>query len=123
MIHAAIDREQRRALERPADREPLVPELERDGDRHEEARGDREPDDGHAPLALAARAGDRRADQRSDRERRERDGEEPERSVPEEAQVEVYKPDEDVIEIGIDGTLDGGDVLPGFTLAVQSVLG
>ncbi|MCC6615117.1 MAG: Uma2 family endonuclease [Anaerolineae bacterium] len=43
--------------------------------------------------------------------------------LPEEAQVEVYKPDEDVIEIGIDGTLDGGDVLPGFTLAVRSVLG
>jgi Uma2 family endonuclease len=33
--------------------------------------------------------------------------------------VEVYMPDRDVIEIGIDGVLDGGDVLPGFTLAVK----
>ncbi len=42
---------------------------------------------------------------------------------PDEEQVEIYTPDQDVIEVGLDGMLDGGDVLPGFTLAVRSVLG
>ncbi|MCL4250168.1 MAG: Uma2 family endonuclease [Anaerolineae bacterium] len=42
---------------------------------------------------------------------------------PDEEQIEIYTPDQDVIEIGIDGVLDGSDVLPGFTLAVRSVLG
>lgn len=40
---------------------------------------------------------------------------------PDDQTVEVYKPDADVITIGIDGTLDGGDVLPGFTLAVKDI--
>lgn len=40
---------------------------------------------------------------------------------PEEGQIEVYLPDQDVIEIELDGVLDGGDVLPGFTLAVSEV--
>jgi Uma2 family endonuclease len=35
--------------------------------------------------------------------------------------VEVYMADRDVIEVGIDGVLDGGDVLPGFTLAVRAL--
>jgi Uma2 family endonuclease len=41
---------------------------------------------------------------------------------PEEQLVEVYSPDqEDVIIIGIDGVLDGGDVLPGFSLPVAKI--
>lgn len=35
--------------------------------------------------------------------------------------IEVYKPDEDVIPLGIDGVLDGGEVLPGFTLKVSDI--
>lgn len=35
--------------------------------------------------------------------------------------VEVYMPDTDVIELGINQTLEGGDVLPGFTLAVATL--
>jgi Uma2 family endonuclease len=40
---------------------------------------------------------------------------------PDEQSVEVYLPDEDVITVGLDGTLDGGDVLPGFTLPVGEI--
>ncbi len=35
--------------------------------------------------------------------------------------VEIYLPGEPVKVVGIDGTLDGGDVLPGFTLAVKDI--
>jgi Uma2 family endonuclease len=35
--------------------------------------------------------------------------------------VQVHAPGQPLIEIGIDGTLDGGDVLPGFTLALRDV--
>ena len=35
--------------------------------------------------------------------------------------VEVYTPDQDVQVVGIDGTLDGGDVLPGFSLPVREI--
>jgi Uma2 family endonuclease len=34
-------------------------------------------------------------------------------------QIEVYRPGEDVIVLGENDTLDGGDVLPGFSLAVR----
>jgi Uma2 family endonuclease len=40
---------------------------------------------------------------------------------PDEQMVEVYTPDDDVITVGIDGVLDGGDVLPGFSLAVKEI--
>jgi Uma2 family endonuclease len=40
---------------------------------------------------------------------------------PVEQLVEVYVPDKDVELVGIDGTLDGGDVLPGFTLKVSDI--
>ncbi|MEZ4671277.1 MAG: Uma2 family endonuclease [Anaerolineae bacterium] len=46
---------------------------------------------------------------------------------PEDRTVDVCQPDENepdgmrIREIGIDGTLDGGDVLPGFTLAVRDI--
>jgi Uma2 family endonuclease len=40
---------------------------------------------------------------------------------PEERVVEVYTPSEDVHTVGIDGLLDGGDVLPGFTLKVKDI--
>ncbi len=35
--------------------------------------------------------------------------------------VEIYLPGEPVKVIGFDGALDGGDVLPGFTLAVKDI--
>jgi Uma2 family endonuclease len=35
--------------------------------------------------------------------------------------VEVYRPGQKALQVGIDGTLDGGDVLPGFTLAVSDI--
>ncbi len=35
--------------------------------------------------------------------------------------VEVYAPSQPVKTVGIDGTLDGGSVLPGFTLAVKDI--
>lgn len=41
--------------------------------------------------------------------------------LPEEQQVEVYIPDADVHEYGLDDTLDGGDALPGFTLVVRAI--
>lgn len=40
---------------------------------------------------------------------------------PDEQVVEVYVPDEDVRAIGLDGMLDGGDVLPGFSLSVRAI--
>ena len=40
---------------------------------------------------------------------------------PEEKRIEVYEPDQDVLEFGIDDTLDGGDVLPDFKLAVRDI--
>lgn len=40
---------------------------------------------------------------------------------PDEQRVEVYVPDQDVVEVGIDGVLDGGDVLPGFQLPVRMI--
>lgn len=41
---------------------------------------------------------------------------------PEDQRIEVYTPNGDVVELGLDDTLDGGDVLPGFTLAVRAAL-
>ena len=40
---------------------------------------------------------------------------------PEDQLVEVYVPDEDVKTFGLDTALDGGEVLPGFTLAVRAI--
>jgi Uma2 family endonuclease len=40
---------------------------------------------------------------------------------PESREVEIYAPGEPMKTIGIDDTLDGGDVLPGFTLAVKEI--
>ncbi len=40
---------------------------------------------------------------------------------PERRQIEVYRPDSPVEILGINGVLDGGDVLPGFTLPVSDV--
>jgi Uma2 family endonuclease len=40
---------------------------------------------------------------------------------PDEQTVEVYVPDEDVKTVGFEGTLDGANVLPGFTLAVKDI--
>src|SRR5258708_2407355 len=40
---------------------------------------------------------------------------------PDEQQIEVYVLDQDVVTVGIDGRLDGGDVLPGFTLKVRDI--
>ena len=42
---------------------------------------------------------------------------------PDDQVVEVYVPDEDVKTVGLDGTLDGDDLLPGFTLTVREVFG
>ena len=36
--------------------------------------------------------------------------------------VEVYMPGQPVKKIGMDGTLDGGDVLPGFSCPLSGVL-
>jgi Uma2 family endonuclease len=40
---------------------------------------------------------------------------------PDQKLVEVYTPGKPAKPVGIDGTLDGGDVLPGFTLAVRDI--
>ncbi|MEP7287342.1 MAG: Uma2 family endonuclease [Chloroflexota bacterium] len=40
---------------------------------------------------------------------------------PDEQIIEVYVPDQDVQQLGIDGTLDGGEVLPEFTLTVRKI--
>lgn len=37
--------------------------------------------------------------------------------------VEVHRPNLDVIVLGIDDTLDGGDALPGFTLPLRTIFG
>jgi Uma2 family endonuclease len=40
---------------------------------------------------------------------------------PERKRVEVYMPGKSPDLVGLDGTLDGGDVLPGFRLAVKDI--
>lgn len=40
---------------------------------------------------------------------------------PEWRRVDVYEPGQTVKSVGLDGTLDGGKVLPGFTLAVRDI--
>ena len=40
---------------------------------------------------------------------------------PEDQRVQVYFGEQGFIEVGIDGVLDGGDVLPGFTLPVRKI--
>jgi len=40
---------------------------------------------------------------------------------PDEHTVEVYVLGNDVLTVGLEGMLDGGDVLPGFTLAVKDI--
>jgi Uma2 family endonuclease len=40
---------------------------------------------------------------------------------PDSKMVEVYGPGQPVRIIGLDGTLDGGDLLPGFELAVKDI--
>lgn len=40
---------------------------------------------------------------------------------PEERVVDVYSPGQPLHSVGIDGLLDGGDVLPGFTIAVRTI--
>lgn len=42
---------------------------------------------------------------------------------PETKMVEVYAPGQKVQIVGSDGTLDGGEVLPGFTLALKDIFG
>ena len=42
---------------------------------------------------------------------------------PESRTVEVYDGDNDVVTLGMDDTLTGGDVLPGFTLRVADIFG
>ncbi len=41
--------------------------------------------------------------------------------LPEYQRVEVYFGEQGFIEVGIDGVLDGGDVLPGLTLPVRNI--
>lgn len=40
---------------------------------------------------------------------------------PEFKEVEVYAPGQPMVTVGLAGTLDGGHVLPGFTLAVKDI--
>jgi Uma2 family endonuclease len=40
---------------------------------------------------------------------------------PDEQQIEVYEPGQDVQEFGIGDTLSGGEVLPGFSLPVRDI--
>jgi Uma2 family endonuclease len=40
---------------------------------------------------------------------------------PEQKQIEVCEPGQPVKRVGVDKTLDGGDVLPGFTLVVKDI--
>jgi Uma2 family endonuclease len=40
---------------------------------------------------------------------------------PETKIVEVYAPGQPMRKVGVDGSLDGGDVLPGFSLPVRDI--
>ncbi|MCK6578662.1 MAG: Uma2 family endonuclease [Anaerolineae bacterium] len=40
---------------------------------------------------------------------------------PETQRVEVYTPDDDVVELDLNGVLDGGEILPGFILPVRDI--
>jgi Uma2 family endonuclease len=40
---------------------------------------------------------------------------------PDRKQVEVYSPKYPPITVSLDGVLDGGDVLPGFSLSVREI--
>ena len=40
---------------------------------------------------------------------------------PNKQRIEVYVPGETPKTLGVDGTIDGGDLLPGFTLAVSAI--
>ena len=42
-------------------------------------------------------------------------------ALPDKHQIEIHTSDNAVKTLGIDDTLDGGDVLPGFTMAVKDV--
>jgi Uma2 family endonuclease len=42
-------------------------------------------------------------------------------AYPETKEIEIYIPGQPYKVVGIDGTLDGGDVLPGFKLAVRDI--
>ncbi len=42
---------------------------------------------------------------------------------PKAQKIDVYAPGQPPRTVGIDGTLDGGDVLPGFTLAARELFG
>ncbi|MBL8131886.1 MAG: Uma2 family endonuclease [Anaerolineae bacterium] len=40
---------------------------------------------------------------------------------PEARRVEIYTPDDDVVELDLNSVLDGGEILPGFTLPVRDI--
>lgn len=40
---------------------------------------------------------------------------------PDEQIIEIYVPDQDVVAVSVDGTLDGGSILPGLSIAVQLI--
>ncbi|MBC7869621.1 MAG: Uma2 family endonuclease [Chitinophagaceae bacterium] len=40
---------------------------------------------------------------------------------PERQEVEIYRPDQPTETLGIDGVLNGGDVLPGFSLPIKQI--
>jgi Uma2 family endonuclease len=42
---------------------------------------------------------------------------------PAEAAVTIFRPDADPVTLGSDDTLDGGDVLPGFSVSVAAIFG
>jgi hypothetical protein len=42
---------------------------------------------------------------------------------PESQSIDVYPPGQPMYTVGIDGVLDGGDVLPGLQIAVKELFG
>jgi Uma2 family endonuclease len=42
---------------------------------------------------------------------------------PEEQKIEIYEPGKSLKVLGMEDTLDGGDVLPGFSVAVKAIFG
>ena len=94
VVEADPERGHREALQRPADRDPLLLELERDGD-GDEAHGDSaEPRDHADANGIALRPALARAHRGGERHQRQRDGQETDRAGAEAEQVEAPEREE-----------------------------
>src|SRR3989475_147522 len=94
VVQADPERGHRQALQRPADRDPLLLELERDGDGDEPHGDGGEPRDHANANGIALRPALARPHRGGERHQRQRDGQEADRAGPEAEQVEAPEGEE-----------------------------